>query len=91
MKNKPWTLKEEKRLVEYLSRGHSKREIAEMLCRSESAIINRVQVLRERSKAVKPNKPRKAHEAVNHCNQYLSISVLFNVVLVAYIALEMLL
>jgi transposase len=88
MKNKPWTLKEEKRLVEYLGRGHSKKDIAEMLCRSESAIINRVQVLRERSKAVKPNKRRKAPEAINHCNQYLSISLLFNVVLMAYIVLE---
>ena len=88
MKNKPWTLKEEKRLVEYLARGHSKKDIAEMLCRSESAIINRVQLLRERAEVVKPNKRRKAPEAVNHCNQYLSISLLFNVVLVAYIALE---
>lgn len=88
MKNKPWTLKEEKRLVEYLGRGHSKKAIAEMLCRTESSIANRVQVLRERAKAVEPNKRRKAPEAVNNCNQYLSISVLFNVVLVAYIALE---
>jgi hypothetical protein len=62
-----------------------------MLCRSESAIINRVQVLRERSNAVKPKKRREAPEAVNHCNQYLSISLLFNVVLVAYIALEVVL
>lgn len=91
MKNKPWTLKEEKRLVEYLGRGHSKKAIAEMLCRSESAIINRIQVLRERAEVVKPNKRRKAPEAINNCNQYLSISLLFNVVLLAYIALEVLL
>ena len=91
MKNKPWTLKEEKRLVEYLGRGHSKKAIAEMLCRSESAITNRIQVLRERSNAIKPNKRREAPQAVNHCNQYLSISLLFNVVLVAYIALEVVL
>lgn len=88
MKNKPWTLKEEKRLVEYLGRGHSKKAIAEMLCRTESSIANRVQVLRERAKAIEPKRDRKAPEAVNHCNQYLSISLLFNAVLVAYIALE---
>ena len=91
MKNKPWTIKEEKKLVDYLSKGYSHKRCAELLDRTDSAIANRVQLLRERAEVVKPNKRRKAPEAVNHCNQYLSISVLFNVVLVAYIALEVIL
>ncbi len=83
---KRWTVKEEHKLIDLISEGLSHKQCADALGRTESAIHNRVQVMRERFVVVKPK--RKQAEKVEQeesSSLALYLSLLLNVALTAHI------
>lgn len=83
---KRWTVKEEHKLIDLISEGLSHKQCADALGRTESAIHNRVQVMRERFVVVKP-RSKQAEEVKQEASSSLALylSLLLNVALTAHI------
>lgn len=83
---KRWTVKEEHKLKDLISEGLSHKQCADALGRTESAIHNRVQVMRERFVVVKP-RSKQAEEVKQEASSSLALylSLLLNVALTAHI------
>jgi hypothetical protein len=83
---KRWTVKEEHKLIDLISEGLSHKQCADALGRTESAIHNRVQVMRERFVVVKPrSKQAEKVEQEESSSLALYLSILLNVALTAHI------
>ena len=83
---KRWTVKEEHKLIDLISEGLSHKRCGELLGRTESAIANRVQKMRERFVVVKPrSKQAESVKQEESSSLALYLSLLLNVVLVTHI------
>lgn len=89
---KRWTVKEEHKLIDLISEGLSHKQCADALGRTESAIHNRVQVMRERFVVVKPKRKQaeKVEQEEQSPNLGLYLSLLLNVALTAEIVFNLL-
>lgn len=91
---KRWTVKEEHKLIDLISEGLSHKQCADALGRTESAIHNRVQVMRERFVVVKPKRNRveqvEQEEESSILKLGVCLSALLNVALTAHIVFNLL-